>query len=70
VFGAGVPIGAVVGGPAPVDQIKSQGFRASGALGSKFATYEDSKADYVTSEPALDYAASSILLLAAVDAHC
>jgi hypothetical protein len=30
------------------------------------ATYEDRVADYVTSEPAIDYAASSTLLLAAL----
>ena len=70
VFGFGVPAGAVVGGPAPVREVKGQGFNVGGPLGSRFATYEDSRADYVTSEPALDYAASSVLLLAAVEAHC
>jgi len=65
--------GAVVGGPAPVGQIKSQGFPVKGRMkkfGSRFATYEDRRRDYVTSEPAIDYAASSILLLAALEARC
>ena len=70
VFGNGLPVGAVVGGPAPASQVKGQGFHVHGPLQSRFATYEDSKRDYVTSEPALDYAASSILLLAALRAHC
>lgn len=70
VFGKGVPAGAVVGGPAPLREIRSQGFPVGGELGSSFATYEDRRADYVTSEPAIDYAASSILLLAALEAHC
>jgi hypothetical protein len=70
VFGVGVPTGSVVGGPAPIDQIEAQGFRVSGPLQSTFAAYEDERRDYVTSEPALDYAAASILLLAALDAHC
>lgn len=70
VFGVGQPAGAVVGGPAPLREIKSQGFPVHGPLGTKFATYEDRRADYVTSEPALDYAAASILLLSALEAHC
>ena len=65
VFGKGLPKGAVVGGPAPLSQVRGQGFRASSPFDSRFATYEDVRRDYVTSEPALDYAASSILLLAA-----
>ncbi len=36
----------------------------------RFATYEDKRVNYVTSEPAIDYAASSILLLSALSAHC
>ena len=70
VFGAGLPAGAVVGGPAPIEQIEDQGFRARGPLQSSFAAYVDERRDYVTSEPALDYAAASILLLAALDARC
>jgi endoglucanase len=70
VFGSGLPTGAVVGGPAPLSQIKSQDFHVSGPLQSSFAAYEDSRRDYVTSEPALDYAAASVLLLAALEARC
>lgn len=70
VFGTGLPAGAVVGGPAPLNQIEDQGFRVRGALQSPFAGYADERRNYVTSEPALDYAASSILLLAALAAHC
>jgi endoglucanase len=70
VDGPGLPAGAVVGGPAPIEQIEAQGFRARGPLQSRFAAYVDERRNYVTSEPALDYAAASILLLAALDAHC
>ena len=74
VFGTDVPDGAVVGGPAPVNQIRNAELgivdpRAR-RLGSPFATYEDRKANYVTSEPGIDYAAASILLVAALEAHC
>jgi endoglucanase len=70
VFGKGVPAGALVGGPAPLSEIRSQGFPVRGRLGTRFATYEDRRADYVTSEPAIDYSASSILLLAALAGRC
>jgi endoglucanase len=70
VFGDRLPAGAVVGGPAPIDQIRSQGFQVHDPHNTRFASYEDRRADYVTSEPALDYAASSILLLATVEAGC
>jgi endoglucanase len=70
VFGPGLPTGAVVGGPAPLEQITEQGFRARGSLQSGFAAYEDERRNYVTSEPALDYAAASILLLAALESRC
>ena len=73
VFGGGLPVGSVVGGPAPVGEIKSQDFPVRGKtkkFGSRFATYEDKRVNYVTSEPAIDYAASSILLLSALSAHC
>jgi hypothetical protein len=59
-----------VGGPAPLSQIRGQGFHASSPLDNRFAAYEDVRRDYVTSEPALDYVSSSILLLAALQAHC
>ena len=59
VFGQALPTGAVVGGPAPIDQIRGQGFHVQSPFDSSFASYEDRRADYVTSEPALDYAAAS-----------
>src|SRR6476659_1981403 len=68
VFGLGQPAGAVVGGPAPRAVLRNQGFEPSG----KFArfdgrlAYEDRRRDYITSEPALDSAANSLLLLAAL----
>ena len=70
VFGVALPTGAVVGGPAPIQQIRDQGFKVSGPFDSSFAAYEDRRVDYVTSEPALDYAAATILLLATLDAGC
>ena len=70
VFGTGVPAGAVVGGPAPRSEVRSQGFRPGSPFDSGFATYEDRRVDYVTSEPAIDYTASSILLIAAVEGRC
>ena len=70
VFGQALPTGAVVGGPAPADQIRGQGFQVDGPFDSGFASYEDRRADYVTSEPALDYAAASVLLLATMQAGC
>ena len=70
VFGDALPQGAVVGGPAPIAQIHGQGFQVRDPHDTGFASYEDRRADYVTSEPALDYAASSILLLATLEAGC
>lgn len=68
VFGPGQPVGAVVGGPAPRRAIHAQGFQPGGPLRhfNSGIAYEDRRRDYVTSEPALDYAANSILLLAAL----
>jgi endoglucanase len=60
----------VVGGPAPLDQIHGQGFTVHDPHNTAFASYEDRRADYVTSEPALDYAASSILLQATLEGGC
>jgi endoglucanase len=71
VFGPGLPRGAVVGGPAPRKVVLAQGFRLRGPLrrfNGRFV-YEDRRSDYVTSEPALDYAANSILLLAALESR-
>ncbi len=70
VFGDGLPAGAVVGGPAPSSEVRGQGFRAGNQFDSSFAAYEDRRVDYVTSEPAIDYTASSILLLAALEGRC
>jgi endoglucanase len=70
VFGPALPRGAVVGGPAPRAQIRDQGFHVQGPFDSRFATYEDRRADYVTSEPALDYAAATVLLLATLESGC
>jgi hypothetical protein len=64
------PRGAVVGGPAPIAQIRSQGFDVEGPFDTRFASYEDKRRNYVTSEPALDYAAASILLAATISANC
>jgi endoglucanase len=79
VFGARQPIGAVVGGPAPLEQICGQDFGApagpfrtfnsgprdcKGNVPESALAYEDKREDYVTSEPAIDYAANVILLLA------
>ena len=50
--------------------MKGQGFEAKGPFNTRFATYEDRLNDYVTAEPALDYAADSVLLLAALTARC
>jgi endoglucanase len=68
VFGPGRPVGAVVGGPAPRRALRAQGFRPGGRLRrfNSGIVYEDRRRDYVTSEPALDYAANTILLLAAL----
>jgi len=64
----GLPVGAVVGGPAPRSQVLGQGFRPRGRFRrfNSNIVYEDRRANYVTSEPAIDYVASVILLLAAL----
>jgi hypothetical protein len=70
VFGGGLPTGAVVGGPAPPKQITGEGFELRGKFrrfNNKRAAYEDRRANYVTSEPAIDYTGASILLLAALN---
>ncbi|MDX6587767.1 MAG: endoglucanase [Solirubrobacterales bacterium] len=70
VFGDGLPDGAVVGGPGPRKEIADQGFKPKGRFNKGPIVYEDRAQDYVTSEPAIDYSASSIMLLAALHAHC
>jgi endoglucanase len=67
-------VGAVVGGPAPLEVWQSQPMREG--LGKQFtpdepglqspaAVYHDDVGDWVTNEPALDYAADALFLLAA-----
>lgn len=62
------PRGAVVGGAAPVRAIEREGFSVTGLFDAPRAAYEDRRAVYITAEPALDYAANAILLLAALSA--
>jgi hypothetical protein len=70
VFGDGLPRGAVVGGPAPRRAVLGQNVgRPRGPLArfdSRRYVYEDRREDYVTSEPTIDSAASTVLLLAAL----
>lgn len=68
--GPGLPAGAVVGGPARRGDVRGEGFKPKGAVNSGPIVYEDKVSDYVTSEPAIDYSVSSIMLLAALRAHC
>jgi hypothetical protein len=67
-LGAGRPVGAVVGGPAPrstvLEQKGSFTFHHHSPFDSPDTIYEDNAEDYVTSEPALDYNAATILNLA------
>jgi hypothetical protein len=70
VFGPALPAGAVVGGPALRSNVRGEGFRSRSRFDSRFATYEDRRMDYVTSEPAIDYTAASILLIAALEGRC
>ena len=61
----------MVGGPAPITQIRHQGVGKPRGPLAKFngggIAYEDRKANYVTSEPTIDSAAATILLLAALN---
>ena len=66
----GLPAGAVVGGPAPRSEVRGESFRPRSPFDSRFATDEDRRVDYVTSEPAIDYTASSVLLIAALEGRC
>ena len=62
VFGQGLPVGAVVGGPASKRQSGRQGFPISNVFSNAAAAYEDNANNYVTSEPALDYTVNTLLL--------
>jgi endoglucanase len=62
-----LPYGAVVGGPARLSLLLKQGFHPTpGPYSVAGRTYEDRTADYVTSEPAIDYTATAVLLAAAL----
>ena len=62
-----LPTGAVVGGPAQLKTQRAHGFEPHDPYAWAVA-YEDRVANYVTSEPALDYVAASVLLVAALGA--
>ena len=67
VFGPVKPVGAVVGGPAPISAVRRQKLKLRhNVFSTSRAFYTDDINDYVTSEPAIDYTAASILLLAAL----
>jgi hypothetical protein len=67
VFGPAKPVGAVVGGPAPMSAVRQQQLKIRrNVFSTSRAFYTDDLNDYVTSEPAIDYTADSILLLAAL----
>jgi hypothetical protein len=61
--------GSVVGGPTTRAVLREQGIRyRPNVFDGPAGVYEDRGADYVTSEVAIDYAASAILLFAALGA--
>ena len=69
--GRGLPIGAVVGGPAPMSNIRTRKLKMPkrgrfARFNSASAAYDDNAANYVTSEPAIDYSATAVVLLAAL----
>jgi endoglucanase len=58
--------GAVVGGPTTPATLREQELRyRRGPLDGPAGVYEDRISNYVTSEVAIDYAASTVLLMAA-----
>ncbi len=65
--GPAVFAGAVVGGPTTLSILREQKlpFRR-GPFDGPAGAYEDTVSNYVTSEPALDYTACTVLLFAAV----
>jgi len=69
-IGPGLPTGAVVGGVALRREVKAEGFGARNRFASRRLVYEDRRANYVTSEPGIDYSAASVLLLVALDGRC
>jgi hypothetical protein len=67
VFGPAKPLGAVVGGPAPTRTVRARHLKLRRNVYDRTgAVYTDDKDNYVTSEPAIDYTAASVLLLAAL----
>ena len=71
--GGSEPTGGVVGGPAPRSELSGAGFTIKGwtaRVSFGFSGYEENHNNQLTSEPALDYTGSSILLLAALERHC
>ena len=74
---ATMPSGCPACRPAPSSAGRPRGRRSApralrprSPFDSRFATYEDRRVDYVTSEPAIDYTASSVLLIAALEGRC
>ena len=56
-----------MGGPTTRGILREQGLRyRPGRFDGPAGVYEDKVSDYVTSEVAIDYAASTVLMLAAV----
>jgi endoglucanase len=64
--GPGLPTGAVVGGPAPLDMLESQfpGEVELGPYDTADAVYRDDGGDWVTNEVGIPYSAAAVLLLA------
>jgi endoglucanase len=67
-MGSGLPQGAVVGGPASIEQFSKGGFAWQGPFNSKRAAYSRDIGNYITSEPALDYSVNSVFLLTSLAA--
>jgi hypothetical protein len=66
-LGPALPKGAVVGGPAPLSSVKQQKVPLPhNPFNSPRAVYTDNAENYVSSEPAIDYTADTILLFAAL----
>ena len=61
----------MVGGPAPLSNIRTRKLKMPtrgrfARFNSASAAYDDNVANYVTSEPAIDYSATAVVLLAAL----
>lgn len=67
VLGPDLPKGAIVGGPAPAEDLRGQEFLPPLTLGpfdTEEAVYRDHVDDYVTNEVSINYQAGSVLLMA------